>query len=240
MTGQELILSKSSIDVWLDCHRKWMYAYVYRVHGPPSIEQARGQAVHAGVEALLKDKDPFKALQKAWKAETALMPNADSAEARQALADAHTLLRVYQANIAPLLGTVIAIEKDFLVRVNGILMSGRIDVADQDVHDTKTTATPAKVSANSHRLGMTLYRHGYRALTGTWPGRLLLDIVARNGRWKQLEVEPDDAELAEVAGLVAKGVNEGDFAPTGAAKGSCHKCAYVNICEFANVAWGFD
>jgi PD-(D/E)XK nuclease superfamily len=233
--GAELILSKSSIDVWLDCHRKWMYAYVYRVPGAPNIDMAVGTAVHAGVEALLNGKDPFKALQKSWKTVTALMPNNDSVEARQALADAHTLFRVYQANIAPTLGTVIAIEKDFLVRVNGVLMSGRIDVADQDVHDTKTTATPSKVNPNSHRLGMTLYKHGYRALTGSWPVRLVLDIVARNGRWKQLEVEPDDAELAEIAGMVAKGINDGDFEPTGAAKGSCHKCAYVALCPAAVV-----
>lgn len=234
MTGAELILSKSAIDLWGRCNRAWMYAYAYRVPGAPNLDMAIGTAVHAGAEAHWKGEDPDSATRKALARELALIPALASGEATGALVDALAMTRLYLDKIVPTF-TPTLVEKDFLIRVDGQLVSGRIDAADGDVHDTKTTGTPSKVDPKAHRLGMTLYRWGYRALTGNLPGRLLLDVVAKNGRWKIAEVEPDEQGTAEVVGMVARGVNAGDFAPTGASRGACHSCAYVSICKEAIV-----
>lgn len=231
--GAELILSKSSIERWLSCRYAWLLTYAHRLPGRPNLDMIVGTAVHAGVEAYWKGKDPRSGLEKAWAREVRSMGSAfvvgDFADHRL---DAHKMLGVYLASIAPTF-TPSIVERDFLVRINGVLVSGRIDAADDDdVHDTKTTSTPSKVTADQHRLGMTLYRHGYASITGRLPKRLLLDVVARNGRWKQLPVEPDDAGMAEVVAHVAAGINAGDFEPTGAAVGECPRCPFLMVCRF--------
>lgn len=239
--GAELILSKSSIEVYLDCHYKWFLGYVYRVKGgvAPDMSMAIGHAVHAGVEAHWKGKaDPENALRAALIRELALGPAPEPEAAAVAVRDALTMLRVYLTKIAPTF-TPGMIERDFLIRVNGQLVSGRIDAAEEssdEVHDTKTTSTPSKVVGKRTQLGMTIYRHGYKALTGRLPKRLVLDVVARNGRWKQVEVEPDDHGMAEVVGLVSAGIIGGQFEPTGARTGSCARCPFFEReCSFGRI-----
>ena len=233
--GAELILSKSSIETWLTCKYQWLLSYAYRIKGAPSVDMAVGTAVHAGVEAHWKGEDPVQATMTALLKESTMMLPEASIEALRAVPDAHRMVSVYLHNIAPTFIPTL-VEADFLVRVNGTLLSGRIDAADGDVHDTKTTSTPSKVDAEKMRLGMTLYRWGYKALTGNLPGRLLLDVVARNGRWKQVEVEPDDRGLSEVVSHVAAGVNRGDFEPTGARSGACARCPYFQRqCRFGRL-----
>lgn len=233
--GVELILSKSSIGTWLTCYRQYMYGYVYRIPGAPSLDMAIGTAVHAGAEAHWKGHDPIEATQKALDREVALIPHVTVDEGVQADKDALAMTRLYLDKIAPTF-TVTMVEQDFLIRVDGTLVSGRIDAADdKDVHDTKTTSTPSKVDAAHNQLGMTIYRHGYKSITGHLPERLLLDVVAKNGRVAVKEVEPDDQGMAEVVAMVARGINEGDFAPTGASRGECVRCPYATICPSAKL-----
>jgi hypothetical protein len=83
---------------------------------------------------------------------------------------------------------------------------------------------------------MSLYRHGYRALTGRWPGRLILDVIARNGRWKQVEVQPDDQEMTTAIALTRTGILKGEFEPTGASTGRCARCPYsTGACTYARL-----
>jgi CRISPR/Cas system-associated exonuclease Cas4 (RecB family) len=231
--GAELILSKSSIDEWLRCHKAWMFGYAYRIKGAPNLDMAVGTAVHAGAEAIWRGMNPTEALERALVREVALMGDAVLGDPVQGLADAHAMLLVYAKNIVPTF-TATMVEQDFLIRVNGVLVSGRIDAADDsDVHDTKTTSTPSKVTPERHALGMTGYYLGYQSLTGRAPRRLLLDVVAKNGRWKIVEVEPDIAGFAEVVALVSKGILTGDFEPTGAPRGECPRCPYAAICKYS-------
>lgn len=232
--GAELILSKSSIDAWLSCHYKWFIGYVWRIGGAPSLDMAVGTAVHAGVEAYWNGNDHVEATRMALQREVALMDAVSADEVARAVVDAHAMTKTYVEKIAPTFRPTM-VEQDFLIRVNGQLVSGRLDAASEtEVHDTKTTSTPSKVTPDQHRLGMTLYSWGYRALTGHLPEKLQLDIVAKNGRWAVKEVEPDYAGTAEVVGLVADGIKSNDFRPTGAAVGECPRCPYRNICRFSN------
>jgi RecB family exonuclease len=237
--GQELVLSKSAIDAWDRCHKAYLYGYVYRVPGAPNLDMAVGTAVHAGVEAYWKGKGPVDATEAALYNELASMPAVPKDEVKQALVDARAMTRTYLVQIVPTFPKPpTLVERDFLIRVNGTLVSGRIDCATEDpdeVRDTKTTSTPSKVTPERHQLGQTLYAWGFAAIAGRMPTRLLLDCVGKNGRVAVKEVEPDYAGAAEVVAMVAKGVNEGDFRPTGAAAGACYSCPYRTICPDASL-----
>jgi hypothetical protein len=234
MTAQELLLSHSSIVTYLRCHYAWLLAYVHRVRQVPRISTAIGIAVHAGAAAHWAGGDRAGTTQSRLETEMASMPALEPAEASGAVAGAQRAIAAYAAKIAPTFRPAL-VEQTFLIRINGTLVSGQIDAADEDVHDTKTAKTPSDVKPEEHRLQMSIYRHGYKALTGHFPKRLLLDIVGLNGRTKTVEVQPDDAGMAEVIGIVAKGVEAGDFEPTGARSGRCRSCFYVASCRFANL-----
>lgn len=238
MNGQELILSKSSMDMWLTCHYQWYLRSVIRAPAPPNLEMAIGTAIHAGAEAHWLDGEPYAAALMAF--EDAMGPerrkDRDTMVANYGVIQ--TLVGVYLDKIAPTFHPTI-IERDFLIRVDGVLVSGRIDAADDasdEVHDTKTTSTPSKIRSEHHRLEMTTYWHGYKAITGRAPKRLVLDVIGRNKRWKQMEIEPDDREFADVVGLVASGIMAGNFEPTGALSNACARCPYfAKACAYGRV-----
>lgn len=230
-----LVLSKSAVDAFLRCGYAYYLGYVIRLPSPPNLDMAVGTAVHKAAEVHWKASgDPEDALRAALVREVALIPTTTPDEAAQASRDALTMWRTYLMHIAPTFIPTL-VEAPFLITIDGQLFSGVIDAADGDVHDTKTTSTPSKVDPAHHRLGMTAYAHGFRALTGRSPGRLLLDVVAKNGRWAVKEVQPDDQELADVVGLVAQAIGAGRFEPNGALNGSCRGCAFVDRCSYAKV-----
>lgn len=231
----ELILSASSIKSYLDCGYRWYLGNVLRVPARPSMAMLMGTAVHAGAEAWHK-RSPVRVeevIRRSYGAEVDSVAAPGSQEALEGLVAAVKAYRVYQQNIVPLLGAPVLVEAPFAIRVDGTLVTGQIDFADADVHDTKTTETPSKVRAEYHRLQLSIYRHGYRALTGHWPGRLILDIIGMNGRWKQMEVEHDDREMADAVGLASHGIIAGNFEPTGATSGACRHCPYLETCRYA-------
>lgn len=233
MTDAPLILSASSISAYLRCGHAWLMGNIWRVPAAPNMAMAVGTAVHAGVEQFWKGlPDPVGTTQGAFRRELESMPTFDKREGEQGIVDAHNMLKVYFEKIAPTFRPTI-VEKAFVMDIQGILVSGQIDAADEDVHDTKTTATLSKFRPERHRLQMTIYKLGYAVLTGRAPRRLLLDVIARNGRWKTVEIEPDVNEFMGVLGLVQTGIMRGEFPPNGALNGSCARCPYLEICDYA-------
>lgn len=232
-----LILSASTIKVWVDCHYRYLLEHVHKVPAAPNMDMAIGTAVHAGVEALHKAaQDPLQATRSAFGRELASMSAYDDEEALRAQEDVPKMFRTYTHNILPTFRPTM-VERPFLIRVDGVHVSGQIDAADEvldEVHDTKTTATPSKIKPERHQFQMSLYRWAYRVLTGRFPKRLVLDVVARNGRWKQIEVEPDDQGMVELVKLTADGIMRSEFDPTGALSGACARCPYATgVCRFA-------
>lgn len=233
-----LILSASSIRSYLSCGYRYYLGSVLRIGGAQNMPAAIGTAVHAAAEAVVRPSPlrPESVLERSLDHEVASVPGVTDDDRQKAVAGAHTLLGMYRRFIVPTLGRMRLAESSFLIRVEGILYSGQIDFGDQDVHDTKTTESLSRFHPEQHRMQLTGYRHGYRALLGEWPGRLMLDVLALNGHWKQVELEPDDRELADAVSIAASGILEARFDPTGATSGACKFCPFSGgVCRYAVV-----
>lgn len=234
----DLILSASSISFYLRCHYRYLLSNVYRIGGGrPSMGAVLGAAVHAGAEAFWKEPTrPQAALRRAFERELATVPTPFEEDASVVLADAERMLGTYMAQVAPTF-TPTMVEQKFLIRVNGIGVSGTLDAADDDVHDLKTVSMISKFYPLEHVLQLTLYRLGFKALTGRYPKRLLLDVLPRKGRvtYRQYEIEPDTTEAIDTISIVSAGIMAEDYEPTGATAGVCHYCPYREICRYAKV-----
>ena len=236
MSDPSLILSASSISFYLKCHYRYLLSNVYRIGGGrPNMAAVLGVAVHAGVEAFWKTPTrPNAALRRAFERELATVPTPFEEEPSVVLAEAERMLGTYIGQVAPTF-TPTMVEQKFLITVNGIGVSGTIDAADDDVRDLKTVSMISKFYPKDHQFQLSLYRLGYKALTGHFPRKLLLDVLPRRGRitYRSYEVEPDMAEVNDVIDVVSTGVMAEDYEPTGATGGACHYCPYRGICRYA-------
>lgn len=240
MSDHLLVLSTSSVTEYLRCHHRYFLGHVYRMRGAQSVPAAIGQAVHAGVEAMFRagPVTAQKALQRAWDEESSNVPPEELAADPEALADARKILAVYQREVAPRFHPTL-VEAPFAVKVEGIIISGTIDAADEDVHDTKTTAGKTingrkpRFDAANYDLQLALYRLGYKGLTGSWPRRTVLDVLTRRGTYREIEREPSVRDALDVVGVVRDGLARGDFDPTGALSGACNWCPFAARCGHA-------
>lgn len=236
----DLVLSASSVTAWLRCHHRYLLTNVFRhKRVAQSMPAAIGQAVHSGAEAHWKGSgSPVEALRAAFAHEVASVPAPEVEADPAALPDAERLLGVYLDEVAPRYRPTM-IEAPFLVRVDGILLSGTIDNADPDttdeVHDIKTVSMISKFHPESYDLQLSMYALGYQGLTGRRPKRLVLDVLPRTGRVRYREVvrEPDIGAARDVLSVVRDGIARGDYEPTGAMNGACGWCPVRNLCEFS-------
>lgn len=241
MSDHLLVLSTSSVTEYLRCHHRYFLGHVYRMRGAQSVPAAIGQAVHAGVEALHKGgipMSPDSALRKAFDEEWDNVPFPWEEDPSVALADARKMLEVYKKEVLPRFHPTL-VEAPFAVKVEGIIISGTIDAADVDVHDTKTTAGKTingrkpRFDPANYDMQLALYRLGYKGLTGTWPRRTVLDVLTRRGTYREVEREVSVRDALDVVGVVRDGIARGDFEPTGAMSGACNWCAYAIRCAYA-------
>jgi hypothetical protein len=235
----DLILSTSSISAYLRCHYAYFLGYVWRWKGQQNVAAAIGQAVHAGVEAMHKEEGLFLiAAKEAWDLESANVPQADLEADPDAFSDALRMLDVYESEVLPTFHPFL-VEAPFSVRVDGVIITGTIDAADEDLRDTKTTAgktingrKPNFDPAN-HDLQLSLYRLGYWGLTGKYPRRLLLDVLTRRGTYRQYQREPRTADAISTLGVVRDGIVREEYDPNGALNGSCGYCSFSARCGYA-------
>jgi CRISPR/Cas system-associated exonuclease Cas4 (RecB family) len=231
----DLILSASSISTYLKCKKMYLYSNVYRVSGGQNLAAALGTAVHAAVETLWKSpKRPETALERSFERELALVPLPYEEPPETVLADAKRMYINYVQKVVPTFKPTL-VEEKFVIEVEGISISGTLDAADEDVHDLKTTSMISKFRPDSYNLQLNLYRLGYKALTGGWPRRLLLDVLPRRGNftYKQYEVPVETRDTLDVLGIVSQGIMAEDYSPTGATNGACRWCSYQEICPDA-------
>jgi hypothetical protein len=192
--------------------------------------------------ALTAESDIYlranNALRSAFARELVQVPAAEIAADPDGLMDAERMLAVYRREVAPTFKPWL-VEAPFTAKVNGVILSGTIDGADDDVRDLKTTAGKTingrkpRFDPANYDIQMTLYRFGYKALTGRWPRRLLLDVLTRRGTYRQYEREPKNGDALDALGVARDGILRGEFDANGALNGSCFYCPYIEVCDYA-------
>lgn len=233
-----LILSNSSISLYLKCHLRYYMDQVWRIPGESSVSMALGSATHAGVETFWKSGDLPGAHDRLDVVLDEQMPAEPDEPYETVQRDGHSMLDTYVKIAAPTF-TPTLIEAPFVIDIDGVAVSGIIDAADDDLHDTKTTSgrtvagRKPSFRPTDHRLQLNLYRYGYKFLTGAWPKRLLLDVIKRTGKYQQFEVEVNEREARDIIGLVADEIAREDFRPTGADNGGCRYCPFNQACRFS-------
>lgn len=204
---------------------------------------AIGQAVHAGVEAMLKPLPlrPVEAARRAFDHELVSVPASDIAADPGAFSDVETMLSVYARDVAPTFQPVM-VEQPFRLSIAGVEVTGTIDAADDGVRDHKTTAgktingRPPRFDPERYDFQLALYDMGYEVLTGRRPAYLQLDVLTRRGTYRSYRRTPSRGEAVDVLGIVAAGIARGDYEPTGAYSGACAYCPFAaKGCRYAVV-----
>ena len=239
MIDRPLILSASAVSTYLRCGHRYLLTYIYRKQGAQNMAAAIGQAVHAGVEALHHGQPSENALQEAWEHEVASIPTADIKADPDALEDAYRMLRVYTEEVFPTFHPTL-VETPFSIMVEGVILTGVLDGADDDVRDLKTTAGKTingrkpHFGPENHDMQLAFYDLGYRGLTGRRPKRLILDVLTRRGTYRQYVRQPKIGEALDALRIARDGINREEFEPTGALNNSCAWCPFAaKECPYA-------
>ena len=229
-----LILSTSTIKAYLDCHYRYYLSEVLRLNGLSRTPAALGTAVHAGIERGFRKNWLAARTEMTLVLDRTMVRGLDEEQFPVVQADGLRMMETYQREVVPTF-TPTLIEAPFLIKINGVHVSGHIDAADEDVHDTKTVAMISKFRPDEHVLQMTIYRRGYQHLVGRLPKRLLLDVLPRGGRvaYRQYEVQPDEREMVDVLGIVRDEIMQENYEPTGAISRKCFYCPYLESCRYA-------
>jgi CRISPR/Cas system-associated exonuclease Cas4 (RecB family) len=239
------VLSASGITLFLRCPKAYLYSNVFRVPGLQNLAAAIGVATHAGVAALFsRPLRPLEALRREFAAETVNVPASELAADSEALSDAERMLEVYRKQVAPTFSPTM-VEKEFLIEVDGLRLSGTLDAADEktdEVRDLKTRSgktingkKPSAFDPAKHQVQLSLYGIAYRAMTGRAPKRLLLDVLTRTGKYKQYEVKPDYGGMLEAAHLTADAILRAEYPPSGALSNACGFCSFREICPDVSI-----
>jgi DNA helicase-2/ATP-dependent DNA helicase PcrA len=134
------------------------------------------------------------------------------------------------------------VEKQFSFQRGQVEVIGRFDRVDLDpdgatVIDYKTTEVedPVEAAKRARESGqLRLYALAYQEQAGVKPRALELRFVGAGVRGR---VEPDDADLARAAELIAAteaGIRGGDFAAHPSPR-TCAPCAFNRICPQADL-----
>jgi hypothetical protein len=234
-----LVLSSSAVSAYLRCGHRYLLAYVYRIAGAQNMAAAIGQAVHAGVEALHRGWPAENALQRAFDSEVESIPTPEIKADPGALEDAYRMLNVYREEVLPTFHPTL-VEQPFALMVEGVILTGVLDGADDDVRDLKTTAGKTingrkpNFSPENYDMQLAFYELGYRHLTGRRPKRLILDVLTRRGTYRQYLREPSLVDALDALRIARDGIQREEFQPTGALNGACAWCPFAaKECPYA-------
>jgi RecB family exonuclease len=202
----DVVLSASSLNVYLDCPLQWYFSYVLAERGETSLKKVIGAAVHEAIEKVLKHlaegavdptPDVERIYHRAFDIELAAGPvklakdDGTVEDGRESgLKALTTYLRVLASvDEAPQISKV---EEAFEIEVNGIGYSGAIDrldaLADPEdldpwraqliLRDTKVTHSRPR--PGKYRLNMIGYALGVEhVIAGRMPNLLVLDYIVR-------------------------------------------------------------
>lgn len=253
---QPLVLSASSVGMYLRCGRQWMYRYVYGIKSKPSVKMARGIAIHKAVEVDMTQKmttqvdlpvdDMLDAYSDSWGsiASDGLTQGPDDPPEGEMKDRGVGMVRLYHSEVAPHIQPVL-VEQPVQFSINGQAYSGQIDLATRSkrsgkliVRDTKSTSrTPAP---NQYQLNQVGYALSQRQATNEIEADTVLDYLIDTKIPRYLPISnggpASDAQVASFAtivGDVAGSINAGRFPPNGVVNGACRICGYRDRCPAA-------
>lgn len=238
-----LVLSASSISLYLRCRHAWLLEHVYRAPRRESLRALIGTAAHAGIEAMLRGGEPRGPLLAAWDEGIVRVDLAEADADPDALRDTLAMPEVYRREVMPTF-TPDLVESGFAVVPAGlgVVVTGVIDAADtrtDDLRDHKTTAgktingVKPHFDPDNYSLQMGLYSIAYRGLTGRRPKRVRLDVLKRSGKHAPYDMAPSESDALDLVAIVRDGVGREDYDPTGATSGKCGWCEYRTRCAHA-------
>jgi len=242
-----MILRTSSINLFLDCSAKFYFQVIEKVEVPKAIALALGTSVHKALETNYTQKiitrkdlqleEVKDAFSDTFEREAIEVDKADfKGQSKKDKKDAALLLVTkYHKEIAPHIQPAIVEQRITVKFINGIEVTGQIDVLDEDgvLIDHKTSSrTPTGASISN-----ILQETGYSIL-GKAAGFDIRDrridclVFGLQPEIKHFRVEIDVNYFMNMLGVITKAIEAGAFIPN---RGSmfCTKrfCKFYNECE---------
>lgn len=242
--GEPVVLSGSSLNMFLECGALWELVYVRGLRRPPSLKMALGTAGHAAAELDLTQKMDTKedlpeeavldAFRDSFLAESNLSEEIpEKQETKGIMLDSGIAsMKVWHKDVAPTVQPTM-VEEPVQFTINDIPYAGTIDlVDDQDrVRDWKFVGRkPGK--DQKYVLNMTGYAIGFREKTGRVETGVILDHIVRTKEPYHYPISgepvPDQSIIAfaDIVETAYSSINVGSFPPTGIRSGRCSYCPF--------------
>jgi hypothetical protein len=242
-----LVLSGSSINTFLDCGKKWDFAYVQRIKRPPRLKMLLGSAAHRAVELDLKEKMitgsdlPKAEVQETFRDEFVreAADTDDQTDDVGKMTDSGVkTVGVWHDKVAPVTHPAM-VEQHVQYTIDGTVIDGTMDIVHEDgrVGDWKFTGRTPDKRGGTYLIPMVGYAIGYRRLTGKVESGLTLDFMVRTKEPKHVPISSGpvpDQSIVAYAGIVddvVRSIEAGRFIPNGLRNGVCSWCPYTTICK---------
>lgn len=241
-TRPSTAFSFSELETYLDCPQRYLLRHVVGLPSAPHHALTYGSAMHQAVAAFhlahrrgksMSESELQTVFAAAWSPEGFL--SREHEEARFA-AGAEALRRFRLAALASP-DEVVAVERPFELRLDGIRVRGRMDRVDQTsagavVIDYKTSHVSDQPKADEkarNSLQLQVYAMAHEADTGRPPAEVRLHFLDTGivGTAK-----PDATKLEKARAklhVAARGIRDGEFAARPSAI-TCGYCPYRQIC----------
>jgi RecB family exonuclease len=234
----EPVLSATAIDAYDACPLKFKLMREWKIPGPASAAMIYGNVMHTVLKDLHDaERDGrrreegqvlglFGELMDAAEFEDDLQQRLYREQGVRQLVE-YVQLRYTRPN-----PTVLDAEKNFLVKIAGIRVKGRMDRVDQlesgtRVIDFKTGKAFTEQKANSS-LQLGIYALAGRELWGAVPKELVIYNLEDNSEVSSRRTERALADLEKKVTDVAAGITAGDFHE--APGFHCRWCDFRNVC----------
>lgn len=255
-------LHQSQIVMFTNCGKQYEYRYVQGIKTPPGIALVTGTGTHKAVEENLRAKiatgkllDEDQVTDVARDAVVQLFEGGEgvaltkeeraegAGKVRAAVVDAAVALaRLHHRELAPEIEPV-NVERQFLLELPGrpVNLAGTIDIEEADgIRDTKTYAKRPSQDDVDRSIQLDLYGLAKRALDGTNPRRLSLDVLVKAKEpvvkvYQTTRTDADYRRLLARVDAVAAAIEKGVFLPTVPDDWRCSEkfCGYfLTVCPF--------
>jgi DNA helicase-2/ATP-dependent DNA helicase PcrA len=237
----DLRLSASKIETYLDCPLKFKFSNILGVPTPPRTYFDIGTSVHAVAEHLTElqkegtaptEELAFEILAKEWNS------NAFQSETQenQAKEKAKEMVRTYLKWISENPNTPVAVEQRFQIEIGGVPFNGFIDRVEKtpngefEVVDFKTGAVYENSKSIKENPQMNIYALGTEKLYGKLPKKTSLFYLKHD---KIVHNEIESSQVEKVKGTIeekVKAILNEEFEATPSFQ-VCRNCEFWDICD---------